>query len=91
MDAPYRIPGGVVSCSATLASPTLPSDSKALRSESDIFATSASGSCGLDPGPVTVPLRIVVIFSASSIGDLLYDVRKRLVLPWSLMFSNLAM
>ena len=89
MDVPYRTPGHVVSGSAALASPTLPSDSKALRSGSDIFATSASGSCGVDPGPV--PLRIVVIFSASSMGDLLFDVRKRLVLPRSLMFSNFAM
>ena len=89
MDIPYRIPGDVASGSAALACSTLPSDSKALRSGSDIFATSARGSCGVDPGPV--PLRIVIIFSVSSMGDLLYDVRKRLVLPRSWMFSNFAM
>ena len=89
MDIPYRIPGDVASGSAALACPTLPSDSKALRSGSDIFATSASGSCGVVPGPV--PLRIVVGFSASSMGDLLYDVRKRVVLSRSLMFSDFAM
>ena len=91
MDIPYRIPGHVASGSAALACPTLPSDSnlKALRSGSDIFATSASGSCGVVPGPV--PLRIVVGFSASSMGDLLYDVRKRVVLSRSLMFSDFAM
>ena len=87
MDVQYRIPGGgVVSGSVALA---LPSDAKALRSDSDIFATSASGSCRVDSG--AVPLRIVVNFSASSMGDLLYNVRKRLVLPRSLMFSNFAM
>ena len=59
-----------------------------LRSESDIFATSARGVCGVDPGPV--PLRIVT-FSASSRGDLLYVVRKRLVFSWSLMFSTFVM
>ena len=66
MDVPYRVSDsdGVVLCSA--GSPTLPSDSKAHRSESDIFATSARGSCGVDPGPV--PLRIVT-FSVSSMGD----------------------
>ena len=83
MDVPYQI-----SDSAAFASPTLPSDSKTLRSESDIFATSARGSYGVDPGPV--PLRIVT-FPASSRGDLLYGVRKRLVLSWSLMFSAFAM
>ena len=89
MDVPYRIPGGVVSGSAAFASPTLPSDSKVFRSGSDIFVTSARGSCGVDPGPV--PLRIVIIFSVSSMGDLLYDVRKRLVLPRSFIFSDFAM
>ena len=88
MDVPYRIPGGVVSGSAAFACPLLP-ESKSLLSESDIFATSARGSCGVDPGPV--PLRIVVTFSALSMADLLYDVRKRLVLPRSLIFSNFAM
>jgi hypothetical protein len=71
MDVRYRISRGVVSGSAALAS--LPSDSKSLRSESDIFATSARGSCGVDPGPV--PLRIVTLW-ASSMGDWLYGVRK---------------
>ena len=66
MDVPYLISGDVVSGSAALASPDLPSDSKALRSDSDIFATSARGSCGVDPGPV--PLK-TVIFSTSSMGD----------------------
>ena len=84
MDVPYRTPGGVVG-SALFACPP---DSKSLLPESDIFATSARGSCRVDPGPV--PLRIVT-FSASSMGDLLYDVRKRLVLPRSLIFPNFAM
>ena len=85
MDVPYWMSEGVVSGSAALACPL---DSKSLLSESDIFATSARGSCGVVPGPV--PLRIVT-FSASFMGDLLYDVRKRLVLPRSLIFSNFAM
>ena len=89
MDVPYRIPGGVVSGSAAFACPLLLPESKSLLSESDIFATSARGSCGVDPGPV--PLRIVVTFSALSMADLLYDVGKRLVLPRSLIFSNFAM
>ena len=92
MHVPYRISDSedVVLGSAEFASPTLPSDrdSKALRSESDIFATSASGSCGVDPGPV--PLRIVT-FSVSSMGDRLYGVRKRLVLSRSLIFSTFVM
>ena len=66
MHVPYWISDGAVLDSAEFASPTLPSDSKAHRSESDIFATSARGSCGVDPGPV--PLRIVT-FSVSSMGD----------------------
>jgi hypothetical protein len=68
-----------------LACLTLPSDSKALLSESDNFATNARGFCGLNPGPV--PLWIVNM-SASSMGDSLYGVRKRLVLSPSLMFST---
>ena len=68
-DIPYRVSEGG---SAEFASPTLLSDSMALRSDSDIFATSASGSCGVVPGPV--PLRIV-IFLVSSMGDLLNGVR----------------
>ena len=84
MDVQYRISGGVVSSSAALASPPLRPDSKALRSESDIFATRARGSCGVDPGPVR--LRIVTL-SASPMGDWLYGVRKRLVLVLFLMFS----
>ena len=88
MDVPYRIPGGVVSGSAALASPPLLPDSKALLSDSDIFATSTRGSCGVDPGPVL--LRIVIL-SVSSMGDWLYDVRKRLVLSRFLMFSKFAM
>ena len=83
MDVPY-----LISDSAAFASPTLPSDSKTLRSESDIFATSARGSCGMDPGPI--PLRTVT-FSSSSIGDSLYSVRKRVVLARSLMFSTFEM
>ena len=88
MGKPYLSSGDVVSGSAALETPLLPSDSKALRSESDIFATSAKGSRGVVPGPV--PLRIVT-FSASSIGDSLYSVRKRVVLVRSLMFSTFAM
>ena len=90
MDVRYWISGSVVlSGSSALASPPLlPSDSKALRSESDIFATSARGSCGVDPGPVR--LRIATL-SVSPIGDWLYGVRKRLVLVGSLMHSTFAM
>ena len=62
MGARYRI----VSGSAALASPPLPPDSKALRSESDIFATRARGFCGVDPGPVR--LRIATL-SVSPMGD----------------------
>ena len=79
MDVRYWISTAVVSGSA---------DSKALLSESDICATSATGSCGVDPGPI--PLRVVNL-SASSIGDLLNGVRKRLVLVRSLMSSTFAM
>ena len=88
MDVHNRIPGGVVSGSAALASPPLLPDSRSLRSESDILTTRARGSCDVDPGPV--PLRIVTL-SASSIGDWLYDVRKRLVLSRFSMFSIFAM
>jgi hypothetical protein len=87
MDVRYRIPGGFVSDSA-LVSPTFLPDSKVLRSESDIFATSARGSCGVDPGPVR--LRIVTL-SVSVMGDWLYSVRKRLVHVGSPMSSTLAM
>ena len=62
--------------------------SKALRSVSDIFATRAKGSCGVDPR--LVRMRIVT-FSASPMGDSLYSVRKRLVFVRSLIFSNFAM
>ena len=81
MDVRYRISGDVVSLPGSaalrLASPPLLADSKTLRSESDIFATRARGSCGVDPGPVRLK---IANFSASSMGDLLYGVRKRLVL-----------
>ena len=86
MDVRYRISAAAVSGSAAL--PTLPSNSKALRSESDICAMSATGSCDMEPGPV--PLRVVNM-SASSMGDWLYSVRKRLVLVRSLMSSTFAM
>ena len=88
MDVQYWIFGDFVSGSAALASSPLPSDSKALRSEFDIFATSARGSCGVDPGPE--PLRIITM-SASSMGDWLFGVRKRLVLFPLLMLSTFAM
>ena len=88
MDVHNRIPGEVVSGSAALASPPLLPDSKSLRSESDIFATRARGSCGVDPGPV--PLRILTL-SVSSIGDWLFNVRNRLVLSRFSMFSMFAM
>ena len=84
MDVPYWIPGCVVS---GFAAP-LPSDSIALRSESGIFATSATGADAEDPRPV--PLRLVNL-SASSMGDLLYGVRKIAVFSRSLMFSTFAM
>ena len=82
--------GDVVSLagSAALAGPPLPPDSKALRSESDIFATRARGSCGVEPGPVRLK---IATLSTSSMGDWLYGVRKRAVLSRSLMFSNFAM
>ena len=85
MDVRYWI---AVSGSAALASPPFLSDSKVLRSEFDIFATIARGSCGVDPGPV--PLRIVT-FSASSMGVSLHGVRKRVVFSRSFMFSTFAM
>ena len=68
MDVRYRIFGDVVSLagSAALAGPPLPLDSKALRSESDIFATRAKGSCGVDPGPVRLRM---VILTALPMGD----------------------
>ena len=76
--------GVVVSDSAALSSPPLPSDSKALPG---IFATKARGSCGMDPGPLAI-----VTLSASPIGDWLYGVRKRLMFVIrSLMFSAFAM
>ena len=75
MDVPYRIPGGVVSGSPAFACPPLLRDSKSLLSESDSFATSARGSCGVDPGPV--PLRIVGSFSASSMADLIAKLYKK--------------
>ena len=88
MNLPYRISGSVMLDSAAFASPPLLSDSKALLSESDIFATSARGSCDVDPGPV--PSRMVIL-SALPIGDLLNDVRNREVLVPFLMFSTFAM
>ena len=88
MDVQYRISASVVSGPVALACPPLPSDSKAHRSESDILATSAKGSCGVDPGPV--PLRVINL-SASPMGDWLYGVKKRLQLVLSLMFSTFAM
>jgi len=78
---------GSIRLRSTRKSP-LPSDSKARRSESDIFVTRARGSCGVDPGPV--PLRIITL-SALPMGDSLYGVRKRLVISPSLMFSSVAM
>ena len=81
MDVQYWI---IVSGSASLASPPL-LDSKALLSEFDIFATSARGSCGVDPQPVKVT------FSASSMGVWLHGERKRVVFSRSLMFSTFAM
>ena len=82
------MPGGIVSDSAAFASPPLLPDSKSLRSEFDIFARSAKGSSGVDPG--RVPLGLVTL-SASSIGAWLCGVRNRLVLSRSLMFSTFAM
>ena len=87
MDVQYRISADAVSGSV-LANPPLPSDSKALRSESDIFATSTIGSCGVDPGPV-----VLLSMSAAPKGEWLNSEGKRLV-PSSLrsfMFSAFAM
>ena len=66
MDVPYRISEGVALDSEVFTSTPLLPDTKSLRSESDIFATSARGSRGVDPGPV--PLKMVT-FSALSMGD----------------------
>ena len=87
MDVLYRMPEGVASGSSALASPPLLPDSKTLRSESDNFATSARGSCGVDPGPVR--LRIVNL-SASPMGNWLYGVRKRLMLVGSFKLMSSA-
>ena len=90
MDRPYRIFG---SGSAALASPSLPClDSKALRSESDIFATNSKGSCGVDPGTISL---ILITLSASFHGWLVVWYKegswKRLVLSPSLISSTVAM
>ena len=88
MDVRYRI---VVSGSesAALANSSFPSDSRALRSETDIFATSARGSSGMDPGPVRLTM---IISSASPMGDWLCGVRNRVVVILrSLMSSTFAM
>ena len=87
MDIRYRNSAAVVSDSVALASSPFPLDSKALRSESNIFATRARGSCGVDPGPIG--LRIVTM-SVSLMDELLYGVRKRLMLVQSMMFSIFA-
>ena len=79
MDVRYWISEGIVSPT------TVPPDSKPLRSESEILATKARGSCGVDPGPVRVT------FSPLPMGEWLYGVRKRLVKDRSLMFSTFAM
>ena len=91
MDVRYRISeSGVVSGTGTaaLSTPPLPSDSKELPNMS---ATKARGSCGVDPGPLAMRLRAVIL-SVSSMGDRLYGVRKRrMFVVWSLMFSAFAM
>ena len=87
MNVQYRISGDDVLDSATVGSSPLPPDSKALRSESEISATRARGSCGVNPGPVRVR---IVNLSVSRMGDWLYGVRKRLVLVRSSMFSTFA-
>ena len=71
--------------SAALVSSSLPSDSRALRSETDMFATSARGSCGMDPGPVRLTM---VILSASPMGDWLCGVRKRVVVILRSLMSS---
>jgi hypothetical protein len=88
MDVRCRISDGVVSSSSALANPVLPSDSKALRSESDIFETRARGSCGVDLRPVRLSISTL---SALPMGDSLYGERKRIVFVRSLMFSTFAM
>ena len=80
LDIRYRV--------SALLSPPFTPDSKALRSEFDILATKAKGSCGVDPGPVR--LRLITLTALSN-GDWLYGVKKRLVLVQSLMFSTFAM
>jgi hypothetical protein len=65
----------------------LPSDSKAFRSESESFATRATGSCGMDPIPVCWRMATLRF---SSMGDWLDGVRKSLVRVWSSKFSAFA-
>ena len=92
MDVRYRISGDVVSLAGSaalrVAGPPLPPDSKTLRSETDILATRAKGSCGVDPGLVRLK---TITLSASSMGDWLYGERKRLAFVRSLMSSTFAM
>ena len=80
MDLPYRTSSDSVL--AAIASPPL------LRSESDIVATNARGSSGVDPGSVRL---WIVTLTASSKGDWLNGERKRLVFLRSSMFSAFAM
>ena len=68
MDPPYLISGDVAPGSTALVIPLLPFESKVLLSSSvcDIrvfVVTSARGSCGVDPGPVPVRLRIISFFA----------------------------
>ena len=73
MDVRYRISGGVVSVSAPSALSPLSAttlDSKALRSEFEILATMARGSCGVDHRP----LRLRITLSVSHMDDWEYSV-----------------
>ena len=95
MDVRYRISESVVvtgTRTAALSSPplrALPLDFKLFKIQ--VSATKARGSCGVDPGPLAIRLRAVIL-SVSSMGDRLYGVRKRLMFVLrSLMFSAFAM
>ena len=84
-----QISAGVVSGSPALSSLSPDFDERLpLARESEIFATKARGSCGVDPGPARVRIETL---SASFRGDLLYGESKRLGLVRSLMFSTFAM
>ena len=88
IDIWYCISGSVVSGSADSQVNPLPPNSKVLRLETNICATMARASCGMDSRPVQ--LRIVIL-SASAMGEWLCCVRKRQVFVGSLNPSTFEM